>query len=93
MATQMKFQCLKDMRDGPTEQQMRVHDKFRNDGDVLSYTNDKDQLDKMISLFRKIRVCLSWQREAECSVLLDKSYDGEDANSSFYGIQNTQKKQ
>ena len=38
----------------------------------------------MVYLFRQIRVCLSWESDMECAVLLDKDLDVEDQNSSFY---------
>lgn len=43
-------------------------------------------------MFRRVRVCLSWDREAECSTLLDKEWEGDDANSSFYRIVEADKK-
>jgi len=58
---------------------MRLHNKFIEDGDSLAYTNDdKDKLQKMIRLFKEVRICLTWSREAECSVMEDRDLDSAD---------------
>ena len=66
---------------------MRLHTRFIEDGNSLAYTNDdKEKLQKMIQLFKEVRVRLAWSREAECSVMLDKDLDSEDTKSIFDGI-------
>ena len=86
-AVRLRFEYLAKQRTEPSEEEMRLHKRFIEDGDSLAYTNDdKDKLQKMIRLFREVRICLSWSREAECSVMLDKDLNCEDSKSFFDGV-------
>lgn len=79
IAVKSKMDCITRMRSDWKEEEKLVHDKFLEGGDLLSYTNEIN----LTRTFKRLRVCLIWDEDAECSMMLDKDIDNAQTDSSL----------
>ena len=79
-AVKAKFNCVEKMKKGPTEEEMRLHQNFMEEGDLTAYTSETS----LLRFFKQIRLLLRWDVEGECSVMDEGDVDKMELDSSFW---------
>ena len=72
-------------RRGPSDEQLRKHLNFLEDGDLLTYTSDIN----LLKLFINLRCNLTWSEEAKMSVLEDNEVDMNDTDNWLNAFMNS----